>query len=64
MYNRDDWYTDRLQRDPNDPDTHRDEGFLKSLWHTLTNHPAHQKPNEDGSQNDGSTKKPGDDDKK
>lgn len=51
-------------RDPNDPDTHRDEGFLKSLWHTLTNHPAHQKPNEDGSQNDGSTKKPGDDDKK
>ncbi|KAL6923712.1 hypothetical protein FSST1_000986 [Fusarium sambucinum] len=51
-------------RDSNDPESHRDEGFLKSLWHTLTNHPAHQKSNEDGSQNDGSTKKPDNNDKK
>jgi len=50
-------------RDPNDPESHKDEGFLKSLWHTLTNNPAHQKMNEDGSQNDGS-KKPDDNDKK
>ncbi|KAI2623496.1 hypothetical protein GGS26DRAFT_583616 [Hypomontagnella submonticulosa] len=27
-----------------DPATHRNEGFLKSMWHNLTNHPAHQKP--------------------
>lgn len=24
------------------PDSHQDEGFLKSLWHNLTNHPGHQ----------------------
>lgn len=24
-----------------DPATHRNEGFLKSMWHNLTNHPAH-----------------------
>lgn len=29
--------------DPNDPNSHQDEGFLKSVWHTLTNHPAHEK---------------------
>ncbi|CAN8102137.1 unnamed protein product [Discula destructiva] len=23
---------------------HKNEGFLKSIWHNLTNHPAHQKP--------------------
>lgn len=22
---------------------HKNEGFLKSIWHNLTNHPAHQK---------------------
>ncbi|KAJ8123825.1 hypothetical protein ONZ43_g308 [Nemania bipapillata] len=25
-----------------DPATHRGEGFLKSMWHNLTNHPAHR----------------------
>ncbi|KAI8624280.1 putative mitochondrial DnaJ chaperone [Xylariaceae sp. FL1651] len=25
-----------------DPETHRNEGFLKSMWHNLTNHPAHR----------------------
>ncbi len=24
-------------------DDHKNEGFLKSIWHNLTNHPAHQK---------------------
>lgn len=28
--------------DPNHPDSHKNEGFLKSMWHTLTNNPAHQ----------------------
>lgn len=28
--------------DPNNPDSHKNEGFLKSMWHTLTNNPAHQ----------------------
>jgi hypothetical protein len=45
--------------DENDPEAHRNEGFLKSLWHNLTNHPAHQqKP--DGSDDSESGKKPGD----
>ncbi|KAI0593847.1 hypothetical protein F4775DRAFT_596830 [Biscogniauxia sp. FL1348] len=34
-----------------DPATHRNEGFLKSIWHNLTNHPAH-KGNEDQSSSD------------
>ena len=25
-----------------DPATHQNEGFLKSIWHNLTNHPAHR----------------------
>ncbi|KAI1203809.1 hypothetical protein F5X97DRAFT_282057 [Nemania serpens] len=25
-----------------DPATHRNEGFLKSMWHNLTNHPVHR----------------------
>ncbi|GAW22977.1 hypothetical protein ANO14919_125240 [Xylariales sp. No.14919] len=25
-----------------DPATHKSEGFLKSMWHNLTNHPAHR----------------------
>ncbi|CAK7229816.1 mdj1 protein precursor [Sporothrix bragantina] len=29
-----------------DPASHQSEGFLKSIWHNLTNHPAHQKPSE------------------
>ena len=28
---------------------HKNEGFLKSMWHTLTNHPAHQKGEEEAS---------------
>ncbi|KAI8947716.1 hypothetical protein F4801DRAFT_494804 [Xylaria longipes] len=28
-----------------DPATHRSEGFLKSIWHNLTNHPAHHDQN-------------------
>ncbi|KOS17547.1 DnaJ -like protein 1 [Escovopsis weberi] len=53
-----------------DPASHKDEGFLKSMWHSLTNHPAHQ----EGADKESSTKsdKPkkkddgddGDDDKK
>lgn len=27
---------------------HKNEGFLKSIWHNLTNHPAHRKPESDG----------------
>lgn len=30
--------------DANDPESHKNEGFLKSMWHNLTNHPAHQTP--------------------
>ncbi|KAI0508358.1 hypothetical protein F5B22DRAFT_620941 [Xylaria bambusicola] len=29
-----------------DPATHRSEGFLKSMWHNLTNHPAHRNSSE------------------
>lgn len=29
-----------------DAESHKNEGFLKSMWHTLTNHPAHQKDGE------------------
>ncbi len=25
-----------------DPATHSSEGFLKTMWHNLTNHPAHR----------------------
>lgn len=25
-----------------DPASHENEGFLKSVWHKMTNHPAHQ----------------------
>ncbi|KAK8090969.1 hypothetical protein PG994_000474 [Apiospora phragmitis] len=39
-----------------DPDTHRNEGFLKSIWHNLTSHPAHQKPtSNEGDAGTGST---------
>lgn len=26
---------------------HKNEGFLKSIWHNLTNHPAHQQQTSD-----------------
>lgn len=28
---------------PSNPDSHKNEGWIKSIWHSLTNHPAHQK---------------------
>ncbi|KAF4967567.1 hypothetical protein FZEAL_10522 [Fusarium zealandicum] len=34
--------------DQNHPDAHRNEGFLKSMWHTLTNNQAHQNADESG----------------
>jgi molecular chaperone DnaJ len=36
---------------------HENEGFLKSLWHNITNHPAHQKkPEDDAAPKDGKPK--------
>ncbi len=32
----------RVATKDDDPATHRSEGFLKSMWHNLTNHPAHR----------------------
>lgn len=40
-----------------DPESHKNEGILKSIWHTLTNNAAHQKANE------ADAKKTGTDDK-
>ncbi|KAJ1331759.1 molecular chaperone DnaJ [Microdochium nivale] len=37
----------------NDPASHENEGFLKSMWHNLTNHPAHRQ-DPDGSDIPGS----------
>lgn len=31
--------------DPSDAESHRNEGFLKSIWHNITNHPAHRSSN-------------------
>ncbi|KAF5505938.1 DnaJ-like protein 1 [Colletotrichum siamense] len=31
---------------PEDSESHKNEGFLKSMWHTLTNHPAHKGPDD------------------
>jgi molecular chaperone DnaJ len=28
-----------------DPASHKNEGFLKSMWHILTSHPGHAKAN-------------------
>ncbi|CAM1511559.1 Fc.00g090720.m01.CDS01 [Cosmosporella sp. VM-42] len=56
--------------DPNDPESHKNEGFLKSMWHTFTNNPAHQKTTEGESNStsnedkDTNTKKPDEDPKK
>ncbi len=37
-------------------ESHGNEGFLKSLWHNITNHPAHQKkPEDDATPTDGKT---------
>lgn len=36
---------------------HQNEGFLKSIWHNLTNHPAHRQGNE----SDGTTSGKADD---
>ncbi|KAL9942531.1 hypothetical protein ACHAQF_008995 [Verticillium nonalfalfae] len=44
--------------DPDASDSHKNEGFLKSMWHTLTNHPAHKKSETDASGS--STDKPAD----
>lgn len=30
--------------DASTSEDHKNEGFLKSIWHNLTNHPGHQKP--------------------
>lgn len=42
-----------------DPASHENEGFLKSVWHKMTHHPAHEKPGEAGSKStdESSTKK-------
>ncbi|PFH59525.1 hypothetical protein XA68_12228 [Ophiocordyceps unilateralis] len=32
---------------PDDAESHKNEGFLKSIWHTLTNHPAHENTAQD-----------------
>lgn len=55
--------------DPNDPESHKNEGFLKNLWHNLTNHPAHQEKPSGESSDSTTAKKPddkasGDDDAK
>ncbi|KAI2469888.1 hypothetical protein F4781DRAFT_392748 [Annulohypoxylon bovei var. microspora] len=44
-----------------DPETHRNEGFLKSIWHNLTNNAAHQKSE---GQAPGDQKKPDEESKK
>ncbi|KXJ95697.1 BRO1-like domain-domain-containing protein [Microdochium bolleyi] len=41
----------------NDPASHENEGFLKSMWHNLTNHPAHRH-NQDGSETPSGQGKP------
>ena len=43
--------------DPSDPKSHENEGFLKSIWHRLTNHPAHQDNAEGESKSDSSSSK-------
>lgn len=42
---------------------HQNEGFLKSIWHNLTNHPAHQKQPSDKDGESKSTPKTGDGEK-
>ncbi|KAJ2905484.1 hypothetical protein MKZ38_005360 [Zalerion maritima] len=39
------------------PESHKNEGFLKSMWHNITNHPAHQKkPTDEKGDGDGDKK--------
>ena len=44
-----------------DPAEHQNEGFLRSMWHNLTNNPAHRAANEnhssDGKNDSDSSKK-------
>ncbi|CAI4210593.1 unnamed protein product [Parascedosporium putredinis] len=39
-----------------DPAAHKNEGWMKSIWHTLTNHPAHQGKPADSENSDASGK--------
>jgi len=39
-----------------DPAAHKNEGWMKSIWHTLTNHPAHQGKPADSENSDTSGK--------
>lgn len=36
-----------------DAESHKNEGFFKSLWHNLTNHPAHRQDSESGKDDSG-----------
>lgn len=48
-------------RSTTDGASHENEGFLKSLWHNITNHPAHQKkPEDEAAAKDGKGGKPDD----
>lgn len=43
------YYFTNSSSDASTTEDHKNEGFLKSIWHNLTNHPAHQKqPDSDG----------------
>ena len=48
-------YNPSLSRPSDDsPESHQNEGFLKNLWHNITQHPAHQqKPDETPSSSSG-----------
>ncbi|TLS28253.1 hypothetical protein PpBr36_01289 [Pyricularia pennisetigena] len=41
----------------NNADSHQNEGFLKSIWHNLTNHPAHRKPESSSEASSGDSNK-------
>lgn len=53
------WRTD-IERSNSDAsktaEDHQNEGFLKSIWHNLTNHPAHRQGNESEGKTDDSSK--------
>nr|AXS58634.1 mitochondrial chaperone DnaJ homeolog p [Epichloe coenophiala] len=38
--------------DRSNPESHKNEGFLKSMWHNLTNHPSHQNSQADKTSSD------------
>lgn len=57
------------QSNANNPESHKNEGFLKSMWHNITNHPAHQKkgdeqPSETKGKDESSSKKTDEEPKK